>query len=61
MNSQNGDLVEIMSVYLGFVWTAAQDTQIQKTLKLYSSRLQNVKLYKGKNGKLFQELGLDIL
>ena len=49
------------SVYLGFVRTAAQDTQIQKTLKLYSSRLQNVKVYKGKNGKLFQELGLDIL
>ena len=49
------------SVYLGFVRTAAQDTQIQKTLKLFSSGQQNVKVYKSKNGKLCQELGLDIL
>ena len=39
-NFRNGGLIE-MGIYLEFVRTAAQETQIKEALELSSARLQN--------------------
>ena len=50
---------------MGFVRIAAWEKQIQETLELCFTRLQNEKVYNGKNRKVtlivYQELGLELL